>query len=577
MRAQKRELSPAAQVAKLCRQYLKGKGIKCSATSENYSMGNSVNVKVFNQSPDVMKMINDEFAQYQGGHFNGMEDIYEYSNSRNDIPQTKYLFVSNEISDELKQQAWEWLRAKYPGNGDSLPSEYSEASRLQWSCDYWNHDDLVEQNVRKILNGSGIGLDADNSVEFWESLKVVALFPEKLASNATAHIEEHEHTKKGFTMYIVILDSRVDRDEFNALRDACKDAGGWYSRQWGSTPGGFAFESKEMAESFLASLGSDTPNNEPPMPSKHNGDKLRTMADKMQNAIDDKLADRQTNTAKRLAQANHARFEGERLKRTQSALYALADLHDSGNVPPILAGIGSKKAVYELMGESREMVPNGYHSYSVGTGEPNDTSPQALALWALLKGESEESKQAKELQRKIEGLQFSKIPGYFPTPDAVIDLMLDYANLKESDRVLEPNLGSCAIADRVAPLCAEVKGFEVNHTLAEIADAKDYLIDLRDFLTVSTEEITSYDRVLMNPPFENLQDIDHVQHAFKFLKDGGRLVSVMSPSPFYNSNKKAEAFRQWFEDLGGEKIDLPAGSFKESGTGVNSIMVVIDN
>ena len=47
-----------------------------------------------------------------------------------------------------------------------------------------------------------------------------------------------------------------------------------------------------------------------------------------------------------------------------------------------------------------------------------------------------------------------------------------------------------------------------------------------------------YDRIVMNPPFEAGQDIDHVRHAFQFLKDGGRLVSIMSPSPFFREDKK---------------------------------------
>jgi hypothetical protein len=80
----------------------------------------------------------------------------------------------------------------------------------------------------------------------------------------------------------------------------------------------------------------------------------------------------------------------------------------------------------------------------------------------------------------------------------------------------------------------------------------------------------------MNPPFEKLQDVAHVLHAFNMLKDDGRLVAIMSPSAFFRSDKKCQDFRDWFEQLGGEKIDLPAGSFKDSGTNVSSVMVVID-
>lgn len=41
------------------------------------------------------KNINARLAKYQYGHFNGMEDLYEITNIRKDIPQTKHLFIKN--------------------------------------------------------------------------------------------------------------------------------------------------------------------------------------------------------------------------------------------------------------------------------------------------------------------------------------------------------------------------------------------------------------------------------------------------------------------------------------------------
>ena len=293
--------------------------------------------------------------------------------------------------------------------------------------------------------------------------------------------------------------------------------------------------------------------------------------------IENKMADRQTTTAKRLAQANNSRFEGARLQRTQDAIFRLADLHDACAVPENLQWVKTKADVYDNMGEGCEQVPNGYHSYMVGDGKPHSETPEAMALWGLLVARSDEEIKADELRQKVEGLQFSKIPGYFPTPDPVIKQMIEFADIQPEHRVLEPNLGSGAIADAVKPLCSEVKGFEINHTLAEICDAKEYLIEQRDFLEVLPEEITSYERILMNPPFEKLQDIDHVMHAIKMLKPGGRLVSIMSPGPFFRTDNKSTAFRNWlYEETEHQVIDLPPGAFKASGTGVASKMVVIE-
>jgi hypothetical protein len=77
-----------------------------------------------------MTMLNDELKQYQQGHFNSMEDIYEYSNSRDDVPQTKYLSIDNSYSDEMYQKAWSFLRAtfseaeKYPENYKEVPVHF---------------------------------------------------------------------------------------------------------------------------------------------------------------------------------------------------------------------------------------------------------------------------------------------------------------------------------------------------------------------------------------------------------------------------------------------------------------------
>lgn len=79
------------------------KGVKFSVTSDSFSMGDSVRVK-WTDGP-TKKMVEEIADKYQYGHFNGMEDIYEYSNSRDDIPQSKYVFCSRELSEQIKEQA----------------------------------------------------------------------------------------------------------------------------------------------------------------------------------------------------------------------------------------------------------------------------------------------------------------------------------------------------------------------------------------------------------------------------------------------------------------------------------------
>jgi len=75
----------------------------------------------------------------------------------------------------------------------------------------------------------------------------------------------------------------------------------------------------------------------------------------------------------------------------------------------------------------------------------------------------------------------------------------------------------------------------------------------------------------MNPPFINGSDIKHIEHALKFLKPGGRLVAICADGPRQNATLKPIA-----EDSGGFWEPLPAGTFKDQGTNVNTVLLTIE-
>lgn len=214
MNTAKRELSSQAQVAKLCRQYCKSIGVKARATSNSFSMGDSVTVYITDQPPAVRDQIETELKQYQYGSFNGMEDIYENTNRRNDIPQTKYLDVSCEYTDDLKQAAWDFIREHFQG-ADEHPETWVDVPSSARVFEAWASDTLY-----RVLHGS---LDC----EFWAEYLAKQVKPATVShvGNQSAHIEQHEHTKRGFMMYMVVLDTKVERDGFNDLRDSCKELG----------------------------------------------------------------------------------------------------------------------------------------------------------------------------------------------------------------------------------------------------------------------------------------------------------------------------------------------------------------
>ncbi len=180
--------------------------------------------------------------------------------------------------------------------------------------------------------------------------------------------------------------------------------------------------------------------------------------------------------------------------------------------------------------------------------------------------------------RKAElALVGSKIPGYFPTPDALADRMVEEAGIEPGMDVLEPSAGKGSLADRAKAAGGNVDAVEVNHSLRTLLETKGHTLAGSDFTTFEPGKL--YDRILMNPPFENSQDIEHVQRAYNLLKPGGRLVAIMSEGPFFRQDKKATAFRDWLDSFPDHTAEaLPRGTFMASDiqTGVSTRLVIID-
>src|SRR4051794_285291 len=80
------------------------------------------------------------------------------------------------------------------------------------------------------------------------------------------------------------------------------------------------------------------------------------------------------------------------------------------------------------------------------------------------------------------------------------------------------------------------------------------------------EELGKFDRIVMNPPFDHGSDIEHIRHAMKYLKPGGRLVAICANGP-----RQREAFTDESEHW----EDLPANTF--AGTGVSAALFVMVN
>ncbi len=170
--------------------------------------------------------------------------------------------------------------------------------------------------------------------------------------------------------------------------------------------------------------------------------------------------------------------------------------------------------------------------------------------------------------------------GYFPTPRALAAQLIALADVRAEHTVIEPSAGRGAISDLLAEIVPAERLYlveldEANHTALEQAGYRPPQLIHGDFLT--TDALPgAVERIVMNPPFEDKQDVRHVMHAYELLTPGGRLAAIMSTSIRFREDTLTKGFRELLESLPGSSVsENPAGSFKESGTAVHTVTVVM--
>jgi len=175
--------------------------------------------------------------------------------------------------------------------------------------------------------------------------------------------------------------------------------------------------------------------------------------------------------------------------------------------------------------------------------------------------------------------------GVFFTPPIIVKRLIELASIRPGMTVLEPSAGIGNISKELDKITQPVISVEVNqkycdtltrYFMTETSNgATPRRVICTDFLTLEPTPI--YDGVVMNPPFAKQADIDHVCHALKFLKPNGKLASVMSASVLFRENRKTVEFRNLIANHSGFIEKLPEGSFKESGTMINAVIVIMPN
>jgi predicted RNA methylase len=173
--------------------------------------------------------------------------------------------------------------------------------------------------------------------------------------------------------------------------------------------------------------------------------------------------------------------------------------------------------------------------------------------------------------------------GYFPTPDAAADTVIEESFLYRADgepalTVLEPSAGDGALASRAVLKGCIVDCVELHSARAaglRVAGLYRGVWNM-NFLDMKPDPARLYDRVVMNPPFDRERDIDHVLHAMEFLKPDGILISVMSAGTEFRETRKSVAFRTKMQAMKAGRVDLPPGAFASVGTWCNTLILIVN-
>ena len=122
---------------------------------------------------------------------------------------------------------------------------------------------------------------------------------------------------------------------------------------------------------------------------------------------------------------------------------------------------------------------------------------------------------------------FTNNADFYPTPDEVINTMMMGENFI-SKTILEPSAGKGNIVDWLKKNGAgKVIACEKDTNIKKLLNGKcDIIAD--DFLSVSSEQISHVDYIVMNPPFS--EGAKHILHSFEIAPAGCTIIALCNSS-----------------------------------------------
>ncbi|QDP49755.1 MAG: putative DNA modification methylase [Prokaryotic dsDNA virus sp.] len=177
-------------------------------------------------------------------------------------------------------------------------------------------------------------------------------------------------------------------------------------------------------------------------------------------------------------------------------------------------------------------------------------------------------------EKPVQSKEVSKDLQFYKTPEKAVKYLLDDIYFKDGDLILEPSCGDGAILDgirnninkdRYQKINYDLYGVEFDYNRFKQCQEKGYKVYNDNFLTFKTN--LKFDKIIMNPPFYGKHYFKHIEKAFELLSDNGSIYAILPITAIDHGllNKYKHSVTH-----------MPIGSFRESGTNINTIIVRIE-
>lgn len=162
---------------------------------------------------------------------------------------------------------------------------------------------------------------------------------------------------------------------------------------------------------------------------------------------------------------------------------------------------------------------------------------------------------------------------FYPTPAFVAERVAELADIPSGCTVLEPSAGTGSLLDAIHVPC--------NFTVIEPLEENTAILKKKGYDCIQTtfEEYAQnpghFERVIMNSPFAQQNDIKHTMLAYQLLNPGGVLVSIISENALYYNTETSKTFLKFLDKNNAYVEAIPSGAFTSSGTTIETVIVRI--